>query len=116
MNLTYTWAIDRLQRASSGNLEGIVVQTYWTLTGTDEEGTSGVFHGATPFKLEDVDPLNFTPFDQLTEAQVVGWIEGIVVDDYKAHVDAQLIKQITAAKSPPVDVPSDALPWAAPAA
>lgn len=112
MNLTYQWAIKGLQRASSGNLEDVIVQTRWTVTGTDEDGYSGTFYGATPFDLATVDPDRFTPFAELTEEQVLGWIQSRVVDHYKDHIDEQIAKQIAAAKSPPVDVSAEALPWA----
>jgi len=111
MTLTYTWAVTGLKRMDAGALEGVIVQTFWTCTGTNEDGVSGTFRGATPFKLEDVDPATFKPFAELTEADVVGWIKGVVVGDYKAHVDEQIEKQITAQAI--VSLNADELPWAA---
>jgi hypothetical protein len=91
-----------------------VVQTNWTCTGTDEDGDSGVFNGATPFPLSSVDPDNFIPYEELTEADIIGWIEAVVVGSYKEHIDAQIMKQIALIKDPVVEVPSNELPWSPP--
>lgn len=112
MSLTYTWSLTSLKKADIGDLSGIIVQTHWTCTGTDEEGNEGTFHGATPFDPDQVDPTNFTEFNNLTEEQVLGWIKAIVVGHYKDHVDAQIMKQINEKKRVVEEVTADALPWA----
>lgn len=114
MALTYTWAITSLKKTSDGNVENAVVQTYWTCTGTDEDGDSGVFNGATPFPLSDVNPEAFVPYEELTEADVIAWVQAVVVGAYKDHVDAQINKQIALKKNPVEEVPSNALPWSPP--
>lgn len=114
MNLTYTWAITGLQRATSGDLEGAVIQTYWDCVGTNGEGVYGVFHGATPFKVADIDPATFKPFEELTEADVIGWVRSAVNASYQAHIDEQIIKQIIEKTLVIEPVDRDALPWAPP--
>ena len=114
MTLTYTWAITSLKKTTDGNISNVVVQTYWTCTGTDADGDSGTFNGATPFPLSDVDPDNFIPYEQLTEADVLSWIQAVVVGAYKEHIDAQIMKQIALIKDPVVEVPSNELPWSPP--
>lgn len=111
MALTYAWALKSLKKADIGGMSGVIVQTHWTCTGTDEDGDSGTFHGATPFNPEEVDPDNFTAYESLTEAQVLGWIQSIVVGNYKDHVDAQINKQILNTKNPAQDVAEDQFPW-----
>lgn len=115
MALTYTWALKSLKKADFGNLSGVVVQTYWTCTGTDEDGVSGTFNGATPFNPLAVDAENFTAYENLTEAQVLGWIEGVVVGDYKDHVDAQIMRQIAEKKVGAQEVSEGSFPWSPPA-
>jgi hypothetical protein len=52
----------------------------------------------------------YTPYDQLTQEQVIGWVQSALgetgVADYEARVDAQ----IDSAMNPPVVSPP--LPWA----
>jgi hypothetical protein len=115
MALTYTWAVTSLKKTTDGSVDNFVVQSTWTCTGTDEDGDSGVFNGATPFPLDSLDPATFIPYEDLTEADVIGWIQAVVVGSYKEHVDAQINKQIALIKDPVVDVPNGELPWDAPA-
>jgi hypothetical protein len=111
MALTYTWAVTSLKKTTDGSVDNFVVQSTWTCTGTDEDGDSGTFNGATPFPLDSLDPATFIPYEDLTEADVLGWIEAVVVGSYKEHVDAQINKQIALIKDPVVDVPNGELPW-----
>lgn len=118
MTLTYTWKIRSLKKQDdpSAELDDIIVQTYWECTGTDSANNSGTFHGATPFEPDQVDADNFTSYEDLTEAQVLGWVQAVVNGNpgYKAHIDEQIQKQIDAIVRPMVEVQSDALPWAPP--
>lgn len=108
MTITYTWTINSLETRDEGDYTDAVVQTRWTKTGTDEEGNSGSFNGATPFTAANVPPGEFIPFDQLTEEIVLGWIKAVVSDDPDEHVNQQIRQQIDRAKSPIVPRP---LPW-----
>jgi hypothetical protein len=118
MALTYTWKITSLKKQDdpSTELHDIIVQTYWQCIGTDEDDNSGTFSGATPFEPDQIDPDNFTTYEDLTEAQVIGWIQDVVNGNptYKAHIDEQIQKQIDAIVRPMVEVQSNALPWADP--
>jgi hypothetical protein len=118
MALTYTWKIKSLKKQDdpSAELNDIIVQTYRECTGTDADGNSGTFHGATPFEPDQVDPDNFTTYENLTEAQVLGWIQDVVNtnDSYKEHIDRQIQTQIDAIVRPTEEVNADALPWAEP--
>jgi len=111
MALTYTWAVTSLKKTTDGSVDNFVVQSTWTCTGTDEDGDSGVFNGATPFPLDSLDPATFIPYEDLTEADVIGWIQAVVVGSYKEHVDAQINKQIALIKDPVVEVPNGDFPW-----
>jgi len=51
----------------------------------------------------------FTPYADLTEAQVVGWADPQTVSNMQACVQGQIDSMIT----PPVSPTSQALPWSA---
>jgi len=110
MAITYTWAVTGMKVTNVGSETNYVVQTYWTKTGTDENGNTGTFSGATPFAPTPDQP-GFIPFDQLTQAIVLGWIQPLVTGSYEDHVNNVIAEQI-AAKVNPVTEP--ALPWAPP--
>lgn len=87
--MEYTWEVTGLKTTNGGG----VVQTYWKKTGTDADGNVGSFSGATPFEVDESAP-GYIPFDQLTEADVLGWIQAVVVGSYEEHVNGQIQKQI----------------------
>ena len=114
MALTYTWAVTSLKKTNDGDINNAVIQSYWTCTGADEDGVDGVFNGATPFPLSSIDPDNFIPYEELTEADIIAWIQAVVVGSYKDHIDEQILKQIALKKNPVQEVPSNELPWSPP--
>lgn len=107
--MIYTWNVTGMKGIDLPNEPNTIIQTYWTKTGTDEQGNEGVFSGATPFNPADIDPATFVPYDQLTEEIVLSWIQAVVVGSYEEHVDAQIQKQIDSKK-----VKDEPLPWAPP--
>lgn len=109
MSITYTWAVTGMKVTDVGSETNYVVQTYWTKTGTDENGNTGTFTGATPFAPTPDQP-DFVPFDQLTQAIVLGWIQPLV-SSYEEHIDEQIAQQIAAKINPVTEPP---LPWAPP--
>jgi hypothetical protein len=108
--MIYSWKLTSLKRKDTSEFNNVVVQTNWKKIGTDEDGNTGEFSGATPFDLSTVDPTNFTSYEDLTEEDVLGWIQSIVVGDYENHVNAQIAKQIEDKISPVIEV-TDGFPW-----
>ena len=89
----------------------VVFTVHWTLTGTETQGEktyTGSVYGSVGVTLDAESP--FTPYDQLTEQQVLGWVweSGVDKDASEANVAQQIANQI----NPPVVTPP--LPWAAP--
>lgn len=111
MAISYSWKITGIKKVDTPDLSGVIFQTYWKKIGTDEDGNTGEFSGATPFDPKTVDPENFTAFENLTEEQVLGWIKGVVVGDYERHVDGQIARQIEEKKVTIEEVTDGALPW-----
>lgn len=120
MAFTYTWKIKGLKKQDdpSIQLNDIIVQTYWECAGTDTDGNTGTFSGATPFDPDQIDPDNFTTYENLTEDQVISWIQDVVNDNptYKNHIDEQIQKQINLIVRPMIEVTENYLPWAEPGA
>ena len=114
MALTLAYSVTGLKVKDEVNSEGItlsnaVCQTYWKVTGTDDNDNVAEWSGATPFTAANVPAADFTSFENLEEATVVGWIQAVVEADatYKAHIIGQLQRnldeQVTTEPS---------LPWA----
>lgn len=108
--MNYTWEINSIKRKDTSTLSNIIVQTYWKKTGTDENGNSGSFSGATPFDLSTVDPDNFVAYEDLTEEMVLGWIQSVVVGGYEEHVNEKIAEEIDKQVNPVTEV-TEGFPW-----
>lgn len=117
MAWTLTYKINRLKVKDQVNADGetlrnAVVQTYWTVTGTDEQGHTAEFAGATPFTAENVPAGSFTAFESLTEETVLGWVTNVVNTSrgYLDHITMQLDREV--AELIEEEVMENQLPWA----
>lgn len=84
-----------------------VVNVLWTVTGVDGANTASI-DGNTQFDSSQQEGP-FVPYDQLTEATVIGWIPANQIESAQACVQGQIDSMIT----PPVSPTSTALPWSA---
>ena len=107
MAITYTWKVTSLKTKTEGRNADAVVRTYWEKIGTDENGNTGTFSGATPFSSANTE--NFVAFADLTEEAVLGWIRAEVTGDYEEEVNWQIQKQIDEKVDPITEAP---MPWA----
>lgn len=84
-----------------------VVNAIWQVTGVDGEYTATIA-GNTQFDSTQTTP--FIPYDQLTEAIVIGWIPANDIESSQQCVQGQINSLIT-----PPALPADtALPWSQP--
>ena len=101
------WTIEQLDCYPEKEGEtDVVVRAHWTLTDTDGL-YSGKVYGVQSIKLNPNEP--FTPYDQLTETQVVGWVQNAMGAEQVATYQANVLKQIENQKNPPIVTPP--LPW-----
>ena len=101
---TYTWIIENM--ASQKQLDGytdVVIEVGWSCTVTDGTYYS-VIPGLTRVGFQSTE---FTPYDELTQDEVLNWIWTSGVD--KASVELELDAQIELQVNPPVVVLP--LPW-----
>lgn len=111
MALNCEWKITGLKKASGNNLTDVIVQTYWNVVGTDENGNEGAYSGATPFSPNNIDPNNFVAYEDLTEEVVIGWIKNAVLGSFKDFVEGQIQDQIDSFSTEPDQVNDGDFPW-----
>jgi hypothetical protein len=104
---TYTWTVTSMDcyPQEDGNTD-VVFTVHWTCSGTD-----GTYNGSV-YSTCSV-PLTagtFTPYAQLTQSQVLGWIYANGVD--QTATEAAVAQQIANQVNPPVVTPP--LPWVTP--
>lgn len=109
MPITNTWNIQQLD--CYPELDGdtdVVFTVHWQLNGTD--GTyNGSVYGSVGVTLDEGSA--FTPYDQLTQAQVIGWVKDALGEEAVTGYEANVAQQIADQINPPVVSP--ALPWGA---
>jgi len=109
MSNTYTWSFPTLTAypQAEGQTD-VVFIVHWVLTGTDGTYTGSVYGTV---GLTYVAGSPYTPYADLTEAQVQGWTTTALgaeqVAALEANIDAQIQQQITPTS---VNLPP---PWSA---
>lgn len=109
MTTTYTWNVVQMDCYPQADGETDVVFTvHWTLTGTDGTYTGSVYGS----QGVSIDPdVPFTPYADLTQAQVIGWVQDALGAEQVAAYEANVAGQIDDQVNPPVVTPP--LPWSA---
>lgn len=103
---SFTINITGLRTQTVAGVPGVVKQVDWTITGTE---AGQVFELPQTTTVPDPDAANFVPLAELTEPQVVAWIEAhdIRLPSIKQHVQLVLDRQVAQAA-----LESAPMPWA----
>ena len=97
---TFNWQVVQMDRLTS---DGFVVTVHYNVSATDDT-YSATTYGTVSYTQEPGE--TYTPYDQLTESQVVGWVQTSLGKD---TVEASLQGQIDLQKNP---VQAAGVPWA----
>jgi len=102
-----SWLIERLLvKPTEGSLTDVVITADWRCNGSQDQ-YSGTCYGSASF----APPTEaFTPYEDLTQDQVLGWCYANGVD--QAAIEANVTQQINDQINPPVIAPP--LPWLPP--
>ena len=105
--MTTTWKVSQLDcyPEYEGNSD-IVFTVHWSVAAQDGE-FSGYGYGSQALTLDP--EAAFTPYADLTEEVVIGWVQSSMGEEAVAAIEASLATQIENAKNPPVVNPP--LPW-----
>ena len=105
--MTTTWKVSQLDcyPEYEGNSD-IVFTVHWSVSAQDGEFSS-YGYGSQGLTLDP--EAAFTPYADLTEEVVIGWVQASMGEEAVAAIEASLATQIENAKNPPVVNPP--LPW-----
>ena len=107
---TWTWTVNSMYTLPNvPNQPEYVVNTIWTLTGTDGQFTASI-QGNTQFAVVE-GQSGYTPYASLTQAQVIGWIQSALGAQGIANYESNIQGQINSLENPPVSPSNTALPW-----
>ena len=104
---SYSWAVNSM--TAYPEVDGktdVVFQVAWVCSATDGANNTATY-GSVDLTLDPSAP--FTPYDQLTLDQVLGWVFDVLGPDGIAAAEATCDAQLTAMASP--DTVTPPLPW-----
>lgn len=107
MSVTYTKQINSMDCYSEidGNSD-VVFTINWTLVGTDDVFEAN-YRCSTEVPYVSGQP--FTPFNELTEEQVISWIEEYTSPDWMTQYEETIVRDINIKKT----IITPTLPWQA---
>lgn len=112
MTITNTWGV--VQMECYPEYEGqpdMVFNVHWSLTAR-EDNYVGYAYGSVSVPLADEE--NFTPYEDLTEEQVLQWVKDALGEEAVLRYEQIVAQEIETQKNPPVVRPP--LPWSQPPA
>jgi hypothetical protein len=101
MAIEYTWTIAQCEHEVA---TGGITVAHWRVSAVDGDYSASAY-GTAGFTPDPSSP-DFKPYDEVTEAEVLGWVWGSVDKD---ETEANLAAQIDAQKNPTSEA---GLPWA----
>ena len=108
MSNTYEWKAERLDAyPQKDGFNEVVFTVHWRVNANDGDDHNATVYGT---QWVELDPEgDFTPYDKLTQEQVLSWVKSAMGDGKIAEIESYLDQQIANQINPPVVSP--ALPW-----
>lgn len=97
---TFTWHIANLERETA---DGFVFTAHWTLDANDGTYSAGAY-GSVGFER----PQNLIPYNQLSEAEVINWVQEHFGAEKVAEIEAALQSQLDQQRNPTT---AAGVPW-----
>jgi hypothetical protein len=104
MAINYTWDCKTVDVKTIDDITDTVFNVHWQLTGTDDanndaEGNLQTASVYGSIGLDTSDLSSFTPFADLTNEQITGWVESALGEDkvteLKTNVSNQIAELVT---------------------
>ena len=100
MAITYTWNCTTVDTyPTKDDKADVIFNVHWRLNCVDDTEDKNVGDSYGVVSLDTEDLSTFTAFADITEADVIGWVEAALGEDQvtaiKASIDAQIAEKIT---------------------
>lgn len=107
MAISYKWSVMHMDvYPTHERFENVVYAVRWNLEGVDKTQSATV---SGLHRVEFDSTAVFTPYNNLTQEQVIGWVKNIIGVEGVAELEARVAAQIAARGNP--DRYSPNLPW-----
>jgi hypothetical protein len=96
MSISYTWEITTVKKINQHSYSNVVVQVYWSKTGTDENNRTGTFNGVTPLSALNLPPEDFISSEQLSHDIILSWIQADInsKEGFEEHINARIMAEM----------------------
>ena len=100
MAITYTWDCKTVDTyPTKSDKTDVIFNVHWRLNGVDDTEDENAADSYGVVSLDTEDLSTFTAFADITEADVIGWVEAALGEEQvtalKASIDAQIAEKIT---------------------
>jgi len=100
MAITYNWIVEQMNSyPEKDGYTDVVFTVYWRIN-ANEGNYNATNYGSVGVTLDP--EATFTPYSELTQDQVVGWVQSAMGPELVADIEAGLAGQIAALINPPV--------------
>ena len=93
--ITYKWTFPAFDCRLDKKLDKVVTTVHWRYEGADKDGITAETYGAQA--VGDPNPDAFTAYPEISEEQVIGWMESVI--DMEA-MNENIATQIELIKNP----------------
>jgi hypothetical protein len=106
----YNWTVTQLYTETIEGNSDYVVTAVYDVVGVDGDYTASLTNNNAQFSTADV--TTFIPYEDLTEAIVLGWIKETLGENGIISIEACIQGQIDSQINPPQAPVNTPLPWA----
>lgn len=93
--ITYKWTFSAFDCRIDEKLDKVVTNVHWRYEGADDDGVTAENYGAQA--VGEPNPDAFTAYPEISEEQVIGWMESVI--DMEA-MNENIANQIDLIKNP----------------
>lgn len=110
MNITHTWIIKSLSQINDGT--GTVSRVNFKVVSRDKNTSTAVaYSDSIDLNIDNIDMNNFTPYNELTEAQVIQFVKDRLGNEFQ-QIESNNSFQIQNKLNPPAPTTiTENLPW-----
>lgn len=113
MAITYSWEIKKIETTKIADTENVVTNIEYYKIGTDDQdGVSGRYAGMCTYDPEKISPNEtFIPFEDLTEQQILSWIQQKISADITLETNINTIIESSINRNRNRSQLSTKMPW-----
>lgn len=98
-NPRFIWKVNNMEAIMSySSLTNVVRAVYWQCEGHDDDNKYGTHWGVQQLEVDNINPDNYTNYNDLTEAQVIEWVKNslnsTVSSTYVAELEASILEEM----------------------